>query len=238
MAELIYTTIASRSTHGPLVRDVSFTEALQLLKERLTNYQAFLDHLRTIVNSSVIEVEESQPEGQRLELTIRGLTIPLLGSRASYLAGKIQELWLSGQIRDPEGKNVAPWPEYPNQIAWGDDQTDTLTLRWQKWFTWGWVIAGFLLGLAVGIGAYNLFRKSDYTMQSATPKQQQQQEKQPGQPTNIIGWLLQNWQLVLLGLGALAIAPFAVRQVAALRRARTELEEAEAEAEAAALDTG
>jgi hypothetical protein len=115
---------------GPLIT-VSFSEACDIATAILygdTSYAA----MASVVNQGIQDVELGQPEGAHIEIEITGWTNPITGTDYSgQIADYINSNWQNGNVISPEtGNPIQPWTDYPNQIAWGGN--DTVTLRWVK----------------------------------------------------------------------------------------------------------
>lgn len=214
---LLRTPLANRSADGPLVANVGWLELGRL---------ALLDQasLGRRVNETLQRVLAEQPEGSRIELEIRGWSA--FGfSGAEWVAGRIQSAWEAGSIIDPDtGRPVQPWPEYPHQVAWGDRQSDTLTLRSVKAalpiFVW-WILAGALAVVGI-IALWEFLTRADWTAQRADLASASANDTvQVGK--DILGGLARNWRWIVLGIGALAVAPFVLSQVGELQAAKRRL---------------
>ncbi|HEY3367789.1 MAG TPA: hypothetical protein VGK74_22250 [Symbiobacteriaceae bacterium] len=224
---LVYSEIAGRASSGPLVDDVGFATLGWLAA---TNPQRLTDYM----NSRLVAAEQALPEGARIEISMTGWT--LLGSSwAQRAAGQVQAAWEQGRLVDADtGRPVEPWPEYPDRIAWGDDATDTVTIRTVKAaipLVIGWIVIALIAVVAV-YQIWQWLRDSNWAVRAASDAAAAPGDPQPPvpgsiQPKDIPGWLLRNWPWVLLGGATLAAAPFIVRQVAHLREARNELDAAE-----------
>lgn len=103
-----------------------------------------LSGLAQYANSVIQQVEEAQPEGTPMQLEIQGL-----GDYASSIADWLNTKWQEGYLVEPSGAPLVPWPEYPNQIAWGEN--GTLTLRWVKMFVWAaiLIVVAFVVAIIV-----------------------------------------------------------------------------------------
>jgi len=203
------TTIASSDTDGPLVGGIDALTALDLAA---TNPQALAQY----VNPALQHAERSLPEGAEVELDITGWQVAgqsIAQFVASRLNANIRD------IRDPDtGEQVQPWPQYPDQIAWGDDSTDTLTLRWVKGQPFAvWII----VGIVVLAGIWYLlsrakWRASANVVAPGTPN-----------PVSIGAWIVDHWWLFLILAAAGVAAPFIVRSAAKTEEAVNELRAAE-----------
>jgi len=113
-----------------------------------------------IVNRSLQEAEQGLPEGASVELDIHGWTNPVTGTDYSPdVAAYIQQQWQAGKIVDfATGEALQPWTQaagspadYPDQVAWGGD--DTVTLRWVKGQLF---LVTLLLYVTIGLVVYGL----------------------------------------------------------------------------------
>lgn len=87
--------------------------------------------LLNYVNPAIIEAEASQPEGTLMEMEIHGWTNPITGTDYSQrVADWLNGQWAAGNVTGTEGTPITPWPDYPDQVAWGGG--DTVVLRWVK----------------------------------------------------------------------------------------------------------
>lgn len=214
---LSFVRIADNATTGPLVGGIGADEAAYLAA---TNPSTLVPYF----NAQLIASLQSLPEGTRMELDIGGFDIFGYGF-ASTAADRVNAAWQAGQL-NYGGEPIQPWPEYPSQVAWGDDATGTITFRalkaqWQAIFF-------IALGAALVIAFVVLW---NHWSQPSTPWQAQAAYPPGQQPTitgqGILAWLARNWPWLLLAGGALAAAPFVVRKVAELREAENKLTEAE-----------
>jgi hypothetical protein len=113
--------------------------------------------LQQIINPDILAAEASANEGDRLSLVLSNFRayvptqgmVSEAGAAAAWLNGHV------GSVMDPAtGETLQPWPEYGPQIAWGDDSTATLTIRWRKGQDWLLIL---LVVLAAGILAALLY---------------------------------------------------------------------------------
>lgn len=207
MAALTWRVIGSNSMNGPLLQGVSTSQAIAWALQGRT------DLLAQAVNQALAQAELALPEGTPVQLDISGWTVPG-GSLAQYVAGQIQQAYVSGRIIDPNTHGVPDtWPEFPGQLAWGSDATDTVTLRWVKRPAWAvWIVVGIVIVLAALALVY-LLQRANWQAQAGFA--QGGATSPAGPSVNPLPWLLHNWQWVLVGLAALAVAPFAIRQLGA-----------------------
>lgn len=122
------------------------------------------------VNQAIISAEVSQPEGTRMEMVINGWSNPVTGTdysedAANWLNGQ----WSAGNVKGEEGTPITPWPEYPDQVAWGGG--NQVVLRWVKMQIGGpflilYLVAG-LVALAIILNWIGNFLKP--WQMSATP---------------------------------------------------------------------
>lgn len=215
---LAYTVLADSASDGPLVSGISGAQAAYLA---LTNPAGLVAY----VNGQLQAALQSLPEGTRVELTIGGWTLPGIGPVASRAAGEVNSAWAGGQI-DYQGEPVHAWPEYPNQVAWGDDSTATVTIRTLvgQWQAVLFVLIGVLVVAAVWVLWDNWSQPStSWQARSAVP----QQPSGVPSPSSVLAWLGRNWPWMVIGAGAAAAAPFVIRSVARVREAENELRYAE-----------
>jgi hypothetical protein len=142
VATLVYRTIASRASLGPLVTPTG-----------IASY---------VTNQAVGQAEAAQPEGTRIQLLV-----PNLGDFAQPAANALQAKFLTGQFRDPAtGTPIIPWPESPDTVA--DVPTaGTLRVRWVKG-EWQIELVIVLAVLVVGYLLIQALHNSPWTMQAAT----------------------------------------------------------------------
>jgi hypothetical protein len=222
MATYTLRLLASSDRNGPIVTEMSPTDVAVLAANYLADYPNFLRLLTKYVNAAVQQAEARAPEGQRMMLVL-----PSLRGQASRIAQALNQQYSQGKIVY-QGEVVATWPEYPGQLAFVDSQ-DQVTLRWVKGNPWVWILVGVLIAV-IGYILYSMLRGSPYKMYSATPVGNTGTGGQgTGLPSGagFLSWVLGHWPLVLIGAGALAVAPFAVRQIARAREAENELKMAE-----------
>jgi len=144
VASLVYTSLVSGSgTHNPLL----MASPAAVFAAITGNPQAIVE----FVNEDVTAAEAGLPEGERVQLAIRGWTIPLLGSVGAQVAGYINQQWRLGNIRDlVTGEVPQAWPEYPSEVAQYVGSSDTLYLRWRKGQPFVvWFVGFLILGLGV-----------------------------------------------------------------------------------------
>lgn len=189
---------------GSATRIPLFNAPLSVVYDAITGNVAALDRF---FSAEVYAAENALPEGERVEVTITGWTVPLIGSVGQTVANDLNQQWQQGKIHDPmyPTESLPAWPEFPTEIASYDPSTDELVLRYRKgqpWFIW---IAGAILAILgigsllnmVGLGSghylYNLF--------GVTPKS----SSGSGGSTSSSGWPL--WEKILVfGGGGLALA--------------------------------
>jgi len=142
MAQLVYKTIASRASLGPLITVTGIDSYVQ--------------------NTAIGQVEARQPEGTRIELLV-----PQLGDFAQSAANGLQARFLTGQFRDPAtGAPIIPWPESPSVVA-DVPAPGTLRVRWVKG-EWQIYLVVTLAILVVGYLLLEALHGSPWTMQTAT----------------------------------------------------------------------
>lgn len=143
-------TIASSELNGDIFT-VSLQEVANAAWQAFTGNLSFLS-LTDFVNRAIIDAEASQPEGTKMEMVISGWVNPITGTDYSGdVAGWLNTQWLNGSIKGESGRAIIPWAEYPDQIAWADQ--NQVTLRWTKWQIGGpflvLYIAAGLIALAI-----------------------------------------------------------------------------------------
>jgi len=218
VSTLVYTTLAQgNGTYHPLV-----TAPVAVV------YDAIIGNTVAItryVDQAVTEAEAGLPEGQRVELQIRGWDIPGYGSVGSQVSSYINSQWRAGKLKDLlTGEKPLAWPEYPNQVAWYESGSDTLIMRWRKgqpfivWFI-GFVILGlgvlYLLSkIAPGWFGGNTYQ---YTLSKAAGVASSTPGAQPA-PTGMPLWekvLLIGGGIVLVGGGLWFAAELKLREAGA-----------------------
>jgi hypothetical protein len=224
MSDLVVTEIASSSANGALVADVS---GINLAYVAATHP----DQLVQYMNADLMAAQHGLPEGTRVEIVITGWQA--FGQNwAERVAQGIQDAYVKGDITDPDtGNRVEAWPEYPDQICWGDNEANTVTMRSVKQFpimVVVWVVIGILAIIGVW-KLWELLHQSQWSARSATPQVTTNPGGSTGLPSagTVFSWAWNNWHWVLLGAGALAATPFIVRTVAKTREAKNELAAAE-----------
>jgi len=93
--------------------------------------------LAKYANNAIAQAEASQPEGTKMELEVRGLSVAGI-DLSTKIADWLNTKWREGYLKEPSGRRLVAWPQYPNRIAWGSN--GTLIIRWVKMFPWGAVI--------------------------------------------------------------------------------------------------
>lgn len=224
---LTYRVIARGSNDGPLVEEIGFADLAYLVA---TNPNRLVDYM----NRSLTAAQTGLPEGARVEMKISGWSALGMGW-AEQAAGHVQRAWEQGKLVDVDTKlPVEAWPEYPAQIAWGDSGTDTMTIRTVKNAIPAvavWIVVGLLALFAV-YEIWQFLRRSGWVASYADPfATPPPGGSPPGSSlpsgTEVLAWIGRHWAWVVLGGGALAAAPFVLRQIAGIKRARSELELAE-----------
>lgn len=183
------------------------------------------------VNPRLVAAEQALPEGTPVELHIHGWQT-VIGESAQFVAGQLNQALALGQLRNPDGTPVTPWREYPSQVAWGYDTEDLLILRMLKYdipLPVIVLIAGILAGIVIAELWNHWTSPSTSWTALASPSSAGESGTSGTVPNagQVYGWLARNWPWLLLGAGALAAAPWAVRQVARLRESENELRAAE-----------
>lgn len=200
MATLVYRTIGSASSLGPLVT--------------ATGIDSY------VVNQAVAQAEAGQPEGMRIQLLV-----PNLGQFAQPAANALQSRFLTGQFKDPAtGTPIIPWPETPSTVA--DipiGQPGTLRVRWVKG---QWQIE-VVIGIAVAIIGYLLIQSlhgSPWSMQSAAAASSGGTGTTTpmfgGQPFRVF---YVPWYWAAAGTLGLVAAPFVLHKVAQTEGSEAEL---------------
>ena len=213
----VYTTIASSAQDGALVSGITGVDAAAIATvdpAGLTQY----------VNSQLLAAEASLPEYTRVEMDIVGWQTPL-GSSAQFVANQINSAFASGQITDPiTGGPPESWAEYPGQIAWGDDATDSVTIRVLK--AQPPVIALYIIvGLAAVIAValiWGALQRSSWQAKSATTGVNGAKVF-----TSIAGFVVDNWWWEVPLAGAAIVAPFVIGKTAQTEEAVNRLRYAE-----------
>jgi hypothetical protein len=169
---LVWTPLVSGSgSRQPLL-----TAPIQAVYDAVTgNQKAILQY----VNQAVTAAEAGLPEGERVELDIRGWTIPGYGSVGGQVASYVNQQWKAGNVKDlVTGEKALAWPEYPTQVAWYSASNDTVVLRWRKGQPF---VVWFLLVIVIGLGVLFVLSKIapgwfggggyDYTLYKAAASQ-------------------------------------------------------------------
>ena len=138
---LVYTTLVTGSgTYRPLL-----TAPVAVVYDVIVGDTTAITRY---VDEAVTSAEAGLPEGQRVQLSIRGWTIPGFGSVGGQVANYVNQQWRAGRLRDLiTGEKPLSWPEYPNQVAWYESSSDEVIMRWRKgqpfivWFL-GFVVLG------------------------------------------------------------------------------------------------
>lgn len=207
---LVYTQLGSSGSDGPLVGGLSGIAAAALAA---TDPAGLVPY----VNAALLAAETNLPEGTRVEMEISGWATPL-GSSAQLVASTLQSAYQQGRIVDPEsGQPPEAWPEYPGQIFWGDDATDTLTVRALKAqppVVAIWIVVG-LLALVAAVLVWDALHASTWRASSASAAVAKA-------AVGVLSWAVGHWYLVLGGAAVLAVAPWALREHAALRAAEAQ----------------
>ena len=237
---LVYTTVATHAQNGSLVQSLTAGEAASLAYDYAFNYPAFLAKASALINQQVQAIEANEAEGQRNYLVITGW-----GGHATAAAQAINGQWQAGKLKGTDGKSVAPWPEYPHQIAWASNQGNTIELRWLK-EEWQLYLLVFALIAVVGYLVYRVLTQNSWQLQTANAiaNPTQPQGSNPGifNGTQFIGgshpfriaYLPWYWFLGLTG--AVIAGPYAYRQFASVEESRAKVAESEREYEHARED--
>lgn len=208
MASLTLTAIATSAQDGPIVGSIGAGTLAKLATYYAFDYSRFLTLAQTLVNSKLIAIEAGIPEQSQVELVLPNLRGPLGGSIASQMAAAITKEWMAGKLVNVDGTMISPWPGQ-GAIAYPNDTTATLTLRWTKGQPWVWLVIAALLAISA-IAVYLAVRASNYTMSTA---------QAGGTSLNPLPWLLRNWWTLPVGAGVLAAAPFVITHVKEIRQA-------------------
>lgn len=210
-----YTLLTDRARAGPLVQELNSSTFYALLANPANVY--------SLVNQQARQAEESLPEGTRVELVLTGL-YNAAGIPPSELARRVNLAYLEGKITDPQtGEMLRHWPEHANVIAWADDGSGRLTLRWLKGVAWVWVVLMVLLSILAIYAIYVMLHQANWSLSKADTSGGG--GGGGGVPAPRI-WGLSIWWWVG-GVAALALAPYVISQAAKIVRARRELERAE-----------
>jgi len=215
--------IGSNELDGALVSGIDGATAAYYAE---TNPSQLLHY----VNPHLIAAESALPEGTPIELHITGWQT-VIGESAQFVAQQTNQAFLLGKLRNLDGTPVVPWREYPDQVAWGYDDQDLLILRMRKAdipLPILLLVAGIVAGIL--IAALWDHWANPHTSWSALASPAPSGGSTGGtvpSPGQVYGWLARNWPWLLLGAGALAAAPWAIRQVARLRESENELRAAE-----------
>ena len=204
MANLVYSTVATASSLGPLITVTG-----------ITSY---------VVNQALVQAEAGVPEGMRLELRL-----PHLGQFAQPAANALQSQFLTGQIRDPDtGTPIMPWPEQPATLA-DVVETDTLRIRWVKGEWQIIVVLGIIVGALLTYLLLQTLSQSPWTLQQAqVPGARGGTAAGPFGGTPVFGgtpfrvFWIPWYDAAALALGLVAV-PFIVHAVAQTERAEAEL---------------
>jgi hypothetical protein len=210
--------LGSNSADGPLVGGISGAQAAEIAASDPAALAKYL-------NARLLAAEAQLPEGAAVQLSVTGWQTPI-GSSAQFVADQINSAWTSGEIVDPQtGSPPEPWREYPGQIAFGDDATDTVTIRVLKEqppLVALYILIGVAAVIAIAVVWDNLSSPSTpWTAQSSVP---------PAVALNaggILKFITQNWAILALGAGGLVAMPFIIRHIAQTREAENELRAAE-----------
>ena len=235
---LVYTTVANQAQNGSLVQALTAGEAAILAFDYTANYPAFLAKASALINQRVQAIEANEAEGQRNYLVITGW-----GGHATAAAQAINSQWQAGKLKGTDGTSVAPWPEYPHQIAWATNQGNTIELRWLK-EEWQLYLLVFALIAVVGYLVYRVLTQNSWQLQTANAvSNPAQATSSPGvfNGTPFIGgkpfrvfWL--PWYLAVPAAGLVIAGPYIYRQTVSVEESRARGAEAEREYEHARED--
>lgn len=209
-------TLASNVTAGPLVSGIGGAEAAII---GATNPGALL----TYVNASLQSALSSQPEGQRVQLTITGWSLPLIGPVASQVASQVNAAWQQGQV-NYGGEAVYAWPEYPGQVAWGSGDALTIRVEVAQWQALLFVFLGALAIAAVWV-LWDQWSTGGTSWAAKAFQAVAQGAKSLG---NLSTFVVANlwWELPVVGLAA--ASPWLYGHYVALREERIQLRRYEA----------
>lgn len=154
--------LATNRTAGPIISNLSLADITAMMGDPQQRY--------SMLNAQLVKLMDAQPEGTRLELVLGSLRDPTGTSQASAMAQALQEQFLYGTLKDPAtNEPVVGWPEYPHQIAWANDSTATLTLRWVKGqIQLAPLLWALLVGIVIGVIIIEMLHNSSYTASTAT----------------------------------------------------------------------
>lgn len=198
MASLVYSTILTKTQAGPLVTISGLNTA--------------------VLNTDLKTAELNQPEGMRLVLTVTQF-----GQWAQWVGSQINAKFLKGEIVDPSsGTALVAWPEYSHQVAWGDDTTGTLTLRWVKGQPFAYIILGVVVALA-GILLWRSLATAGWSMQKAQlpavgPTFLGGNDPMFGGANGNVFWV--PWWIALSGGAVLAATPWAYQKIVEIEQDR------------------
>lgn len=188
-------------------------QVLQIATDYLANYPQFLADVQALVDPAIVAAEKAQPEGALMQLVVRGLSDPpAVGSQAGSIANAVNGAQDSGTLLNTDGTAIQGWSAGA-PVAYADDSTATLTLRWVKGQPWAWILIGVALA-TLGVVLYYMLRGSPYAMSSFVHSSQV--------VANVGSWLLRNWGYVAIGVGAVAVTPFAIRGFANIHEAENQ----------------
>ncbi len=196
--------------------------ALAVAAQMFGGAQALTQYL----NPALVAAELGQPEGTPIQVVITGYQYSgLLGSyTASQAAAYLNGAWQDGQITDPAtGEVLQAWPGQ-GAVAWGDDSSATLTVRYLKGQPW---LAYLLVGLAlavVAVALYEILSGAGWNISKLNPT-----SSTGLGGTDVFGLPLWVW---LAGGVALVALPWAVGQVSRYERADVSLLREERQARA------
>lgn len=175
-----------------------------------------------VLQPDILAAEKREPDGTYFQLVLTGFRTPL-GSLAGTAGQNLNKAFVlqSPSLRDPAtGELVIPWPQYPDRIAFWDDATATLTLRWIRGQEFAPVI---LYGLAILIGfvvLYLVLRAVGVNLSIFNPTN----PNSPVGKTPLFGVPLWAW---LAGIGAAVLIPYGEQRAATYESAAAKLNRAE-----------
>lgn len=229
MATLTYKTLATNQKDGPLVSGLTPGDVAVLAANFTAGtidpaaYANFVRLSAQMVNAAVKNASVNAPEGERMVIVVTGLS-----GQAYHLASGANSAFAKGQIAY-NGEVIAPWPEYPNAVAFVRD-ANTLILRWvKKGPELVWIIVGVLVAIGIYL-VYQLLKQAPYSLSSANPQSGTGANQQgTGIPSasGILDWIITHPAEDLLILGGAVGLPFLIREIASTREGVNEYRAAE-----------
>lgn len=219
----IYHTLADSAQTGPLVGGLNVGTAAQLAFDYATNYPAFLTTAEALVNQTILAAESNEPEETRNLCVIGGW-----GSAVPSLVSSINQQWQAGKVVGADGNPVPAWPDpgYSGQIAWNGGNGQ-IVLRWVKGQPQLYILLAILIVLA-GAALYYVLTQAPWKLQSATPQTLSNPNGTPilgntplfgGTPFRVF---YLPWYDAAAAAAALAVSPWAYRQIVNLKNDRVD----------------